>query len=38
MNIWSFKLILMIVNLNNWSTYKRDTDEERISELGDQVL
>lgn len=38
MNIWSFKLILIITNINSRTTCKMDLDEERISEQEGQTL
>ena len=38
MNIWSFKLILIITNINSWTTCNMDLDEERISEREGQTL
>ena len=38
MNIWSFKLILIITNINSQTTCNMDLDEERISEREGQTL
>lgn len=38
MNMYLLKLILVIANLNSWTVFKMDTDEESISELGEQIL
>lgn len=38
MNMYLLKLILVIPNLNSWTVCKMDTDEESVSELGEQIL
>lgn len=38
MNMYLLKLFLVIANLSSWTVCKMDTDEESISELGEQIL
>ena len=38
MNIWSFKLILIITSIHSRMTRKMDLDEERVSEQEGQTL